>query len=165
MRWLSRWGERAKAVDEGDLAPGEGISLNEHEAINLGRVRDLEALLRGIEDAMPQDAVLYVEGTSIASEVKDFLSANATSPTAFVTRGTAWPRPKSFHIPVTPALVGRLREFAECHAAPEMCDHLVVYRDGEVLLSAYDAGWETVWVRRDLPEDALFRLRSTLGVR
>jgi hypothetical protein len=162
---LSDWRARAKTSKEGDLAPGEGISLHQDNAINLGYVRDLHALLRGIEEAMPEDAVLYLEGTSIAREIEEFLRLNAVEPVAHVTSGTAWPKPRSFHLPTTRPVLGGLRERAAGHAAPELCDHLVVYRDDEVLLSAYDAGAETVWVRRDLPEESLARLRELLSAR
>jgi hypothetical protein len=159
---LSDWRAR-RASRKGDLAPGEGISLREEDAINLGHVGDLYALLRALEEAMPEDAVLYVEGTSTASEIEEFLRANAIEPVTQVTRGTVWPRPRSFHIPTRRPLLRSLRELADRHAEPEICAHLVVYRDDQVLLSAYDAGSETVWVRRDLPEETINRLRGVLG--
>lgn len=162
MGRLSDWRAR-RASRKGDLAPGEGISLREEDAINLGYVGDLYALLRGIEGAMPDDAVLYVEGTAIAPEIEEVLRAHAVEPVAHVTRGTIWPGPRSFHVPTTAVLLRRLCELADRHAAHEICDHLVVYRDGQVLLSAYDAGAETVWVRRDLPEKDLARLRELLS--
>jgi hypothetical protein len=161
---LSDWRAR-RASRKGDLAPGEGISLREEDAVNLGYVDDLHALLRALEEAMPDDAVLYVEGTSIVSAIEELLQVHAIEPVAHVTRGTIWPRPRRFHVPTNRVLLGRLRELADRHAAPEVCDHLVVYRGDEVLLSAYDAGTETVWVRRDFPEEALARLRTLLSAR
>jgi hypothetical protein len=160
LGWLSEWRARARQR-RADLAPGEGISLHVEEAINLGRAGDLDALLHAIE-ALPDDAVLYVEGTSIAPDIEEFLRAHAIQSTTIITRGTAWPRSTTLHVRLDPGLVARLRELAERHAGPEICDHLVVYRDDDVLLSAYDAGSETVWVRRDLPAEVVARLRDRL---
>ena len=46
------------------------------------------------------------------------------------------------------------------HAAPEICSHLVVYRDEEVLLTAYGAGYGSVYVSKRLSQGQLEQLRT-----
>jgi hypothetical protein len=43
------------------------------DAIELGYATDLYALLRAIDEVLPADATLYLEGTSFAPSVADFL--------------------------------------------------------------------------------------------
>ena len=68
-----------------------------------------------------------------------------------------------FHLPLSGTNLGDLRELAERHAEPEVCDHLVVYREGEVLLWAHDAGSGDVMVSRKLPDEAVSGLEDSLG--
>lgn len=155
---------RVRPGSEGGEPEAEGIGLDEADAVNVGHVGDLCALLRAIDEAMPPGSILYVEGTSVAPDVREFLAARQTDDRVEVSKGTAWPKPAKYHLPLVGDNLRRLRALAERHADPEICDHLVVYKSGRVLLTAYDAGADDVWLRRDLPEDTLRRFREVLGV-
>jgi hypothetical protein len=48
----------------------EELRLEAADLTEVGRVRDLYALLKAIDIAMPKEATLYVEGTSIGPEVR-----------------------------------------------------------------------------------------------
>ena len=135
------------------------LSLDEKDAVDIGYVGDLHRLLAAIEATMPEEAVLYVEGTSISDDIKAFLDANRANEAREVERGTAWPRPATYHLPATRKNLTELRELAEQHAGPEVCNHLVVYHDDRVLVAAYDAGEDNVYVHRDLRDEILTRLR------
>jgi hypothetical protein len=131
----------------------------EDDPMDIGRVH-LGPLLRAIDQAQLRNAVLYLEGTSITQVVADLLSQHAIEPASRIARGTVLPRPQTYHVPLSsPALV-HLRDMSETHAAPEICDHLVVYDAQRVLISAYDVG-EEVFVVRDLePEKLAHFLRA-----
>lgn len=92
----------------------------------------------------PEGGILYLEGTTIAPNVAEFLEQSQAEGAMPVAKGTPWPKPRMFHLPITDANIRRLTEMEREHAAPEICDHLVVYREGEVLLTAYDAGYGSV---------------------
>lgn len=149
---------------DGGQPEAEGIVLDEADAVNLGHVDDLYALLRAIDEAMPPDSILYVEGTSITPDVRQYLAARQADERVKVSKGTVWPKPVTYHLPLVGDNLSRLRALAERHAEPEICDHLVVYKNGRVLLTAYDAGADEVWLRRDLPADTLRRFREVLAV-
>jgi hypothetical protein len=140
----------------------EGLHFLDSESVTIGYVTDLYALLRALDETMPPDAILYVEGTSFAPEIKAFLSSRHAPPRK-IAPGTIYPRPKTFHLPLTGTNLADLRALAERHAEPEVADHLAVYRGDELLLSAYDAGDGEVQIARSLPAPTVERLRLALG--
>ena len=129
----------------------------------LGRVGDFYALLRAIDEAIPRDATLYLEGTSIASDVKAFLRSPPAPDPRTVEPGTLYPKPEAYHLPLADANLSELRAIAERFAEPDVADHLVVYRSQEVLLWAHDAGSGYVFVAASLPTASIESLQAILG--
>lgn len=137
--------------------------FGEGESVSIGYVSDPYELLRAIDETMPKDATLYVEGTSIVREIKDFLVSRQTESPREIESGTTWPKPKTFHLPLEGTNLAELRALADHQAGPEVCDTLVVYRDDEVLLWAHDAGYGYVDVAPSVPAETTERLRVALG--
>lgn len=135
----------------------------DENAFELGDVSDLYELLRAIDEVMPKHATLYVEGTSIAPEVARFLAARQSADPPEVERHTGWPKPQPFHLPLAGRNLAELRAIADRYAEPEICDHLVVYCGGTVLLYAHDAGDGYVLLSRELPPETHAQLRETLA--
>ena len=73
------------------------------------------------------------------------------------------PDPVRHHLPLISSNVADLRSIADGHAAPEVADHLVVYRAGEVLLWTHDAGSGDVLLSRTLPAAVVQSFRAALG--
>ena len=139
------------------------LSLHAENTFSLGFVDDLYGLLRAINESFPEDATLYIEGTSLAPDLQAFLETHETGArTAFV-RETISPLSRQYHLPLSGSNLVELRAIAERHAEPEICDHLAVYRNGEILLTAPDAGDGEVFVVRSLPESVVLRLKESLG--
>ena len=143
-----------------DEAP---LILREADALKIGYVTDLYKLLRAIDEAMPKDAVLYLEATDIAPDVASFLESHPAQARREIRANTLWPKPRVFHLPLTGDNLAEFRDLAEKHAEPEVADHLVVYRGEAVLLWAHDAGDGYVDVARDLTEPIVEALRNALG--
>jgi hypothetical protein len=144
--------------------PGtEPLRFPRDGALELGRVSGLHELLAAISAALPRDAVLYLEGTSFAPEVAQFLEAREPDETPKVERGTIWPRPRGFHLPLSGGGLEQLRVLAPRHAGPEVAHHLVVYRGGDVLLWAHDAGGGDVLLSRSLPAETVAAFVEALG--
>jgi len=138
------------------------LRLEPGDLTDLGPVRDLYGLLKAIDLAMPKEATLYVEGTSIAPEVRDYLGRRQGPAPRRVEPGTLWPKPQVFHLPLEGRKLEELRDLAERHAEPEICDHLVVYLDDRVLLWAHDAGSGHVELARSLPVQLANGFREAL---
>jgi len=132
------------------------------QAINLGDQRSLDALLGAIQETFSPEAILYVEGTT-APDVEALLESSKIRPDVEIARGTVWPKSRAFHIPVTEENLVALLELARGHVAPEMCEHLVVYRDGQFLLWAHDAYGGYVHVSPSLHPEVIGRLRGVVA--
>ena len=145
------------------MKDGVPLILDENDAVTVGYVKDFYRLLRAIDEAMPKDAVLYVEGTSIAPDVASFLESRPAPNPRRISANTLWPKPKVFHLPLTGDNLAEFRKLADKHAEPEVADHLVVYRGEAVYLWAHDAGYGYVDVARYLSESILESLRNALG--
>src|SRR3954447_22032065 len=141
----------------------EPLRLNEAETVGVGYVSDFYALLRAVDEAMPKDSTLCFEGTSVAPDVVAFLERRQAPIRSAIAPNTLWPKPQFFHLSLAGTDLSQLRELAEDHAEPEIADHLVVYREGRVLLWAHDAGFGYVEVSDSLPEETIERFREALG--
>ena len=139
----------------------EPLRLSEAESVVVGRVSDFYALLRAVDETMPKDSVLCLEGTSI--DVVAFLEQRPSPAPARIDPNTLWPKPKFFHISLAGTNLTDLRALADHHAEPEIANHLVVYRAGRVLLWAHDAGSGYVALATSLGEQTIERFREALG--
>ena len=140
----------------------EPLSLPDEAALDLGLALDFHILLRAIDEAMPTDSILYLEGAATAPAVAEFLRAHAASDPREVranVRGTI----VAYHLPLENGNLGRLRILADTFASPEVATHLAVYRGDEVLLWAHDAGDGSVLLARSLPDETLERFQAALG--
>lgn len=140
-----------------------GITLPAGPCWQISPPRDLDSFLRALADAVPPDSVLYLECSSLATEIRLYLESRKIQPTTTVAVGTLWPRPHRFHIPVTRENIEGLAQLAERHAEPEVADHLHVYRNNQVLLQWYDAPSEPLYVSTDISEDKLKAFCTRLG--
>lgn len=126
--------------------------MTDQEHVCLGERVRLDAVLSAVS-LLPRPVTLFVEGTSIAEEVQSLLARHEIAAGRSDLSGTVWPRSKQFHVSVTDSLMDELQRLAETHAEPEVLDHLVDTYDasGHVQLAAYDAGFDPIWIARNLP--------------
>jgi hypothetical protein len=135
------------------------LELRDSDAIDLGTATDFHTLLRAIDEALPHDATLLLEGGSIAAPVAAFLQAHAApEPRAVASFGT--PRTPAFHLPLDD--LRALRTIAENHLRFEVATHLAVYGDA-ILLWAPRAGDGVVSLSLTLPDETIEAFRSALG--
>jgi hypothetical protein len=141
---------------------GKPLDLRGRDAVDLGSATDFHILLRAIDETMPDDATLYLEGAATAPVIARFLCAHqAAEPgelAADPAGGTV-----AHHLPLADENLARLRLLAEDCVASEVALHVVVYRGEEVLLWARDAGCGSLLLARSLPEDTMERVRLALG--
>jgi hypothetical protein len=158
MSWLST------LLGYGPKSERTGISLDRKAAYWVIKgFRDFPAFLKSLGNLFPSGAVLYVEGTSIARDVQDFLRSKCPEKTTKVGMGTIWPRPQTFHMALTPENVSGLAKLAQQHALPEVCDHLHVYKENQVLLEAHDIADQCVSLSGNFSADRMKQLCAELG--
>jgi hypothetical protein len=112
---------------------------------------------------LPPSSYLVFEGTSIAPEVRRLLESAAIPEKRHITRGTIWPRPTTFHVAASPALLSALVELSARHAEPELCDHFHAYDDSEQMLQWYDAFTVPFFVAFSVEESALRAFCEVVG--
>ena len=130
----------------------------------VGAVGTLASLLAGIDQALPRPAVMFIEGTSIASEPRVFLDRRSIEPEPDDLWGTVWPRSEGFDVPLTDENLRDLAELASRHPEHEICDHITVYRGDRVILVAHDVGSE-VLLDRELPDTVIELFQQVAGAR
>ena len=116
--------------------------------------------------AFPAATTLFVEGTSIAPEVRKFFESAAEAGAYLPARNTIWPRPKQFRIRADDLTLAQLSQLAAKHAEPELADHLFVYSSDEPLLEwpdAFDPG-SPMLISRDADEQGIRRFARELGL-
>jgi hypothetical protein len=142
----------------------EGIQLQgPFWEVDGGRV-DYAEFFRQLPSLVSDKAVLFLEGGSHSPELTRFLREHAVLAVAKVARGTVWPRASVFHVPTEPSLLHELGDLAENCAGPEICDHLHVYKDGQVLLEWHDAFSVPFFVSKRIPEDRMRQFCRKLDV-
>ncbi|MBI5383306.1 MAG: hypothetical protein HZA90_01320 [Verrucomicrobia bacterium] len=113
---------------------------------------------------LPSDSILYVEGTTIVSEVASFYSAHHARNAVAVVRDTIAPVPDIYHFSFSSDVSTRLGRFAESRPVAEMFDHIKAYRGETLLFTFHDAfdGW--LRIAEHIPEDTVARFGQLLGV-
>ena len=102
-------------------------------------IRRATEFFSALPEILPLPVQFCLEGTTIRPDVQALLTPNAVLPTLEIPRGTIWPKPSVFHVLATKELIRGLATLAERRAAPEICDHFHVYKDGRGLMQWYDA--------------------------
>ena len=123
----------------------------------------LDWLLAGIAEAFDDDTTVYIEGDP-PTAVRELLAENSIEDEYQIKRQTTWPRRSSFRVPASASLINRVRQLASPYDDTEICDHIVVYFQGEPLLAAFDIGADAhIWFANSLPTDVVTRLIENIG--
>jgi hypothetical protein len=120
------------------------------DMLDLGMALDFHILLRAIDQAMPADATLSLEGDASAPAIEAFLLAHQAPD-------------RIHHLPLADGNLAQLRLLAEDCVSFEVASHLAVYRGDELLVWAHDAGSGSLLVAGTLPPETVERLRAALG--
>lgn len=153
------------------------LDFVEDPAWEVGPLKDLTVFFSNLEIILPEDAVLFLEGTSMAQVVKEFLASRAlpepedlelgeghlgdrpakerTFKVPFGGELRIFPRGSRFHIAALPDNHQRLAELSGRHPQPEMFDSLVAYRAEKALLHWYDPPTDPFNVSTEIDEARL----------
>ena len=115
-------------------------------------------------EALPEATTLYVEGGSIAPDVKDCYWTHREAGAYLPQVQTVFPRSEKFRCRFSANLADALAALGEKHAEPELLDHLAVYRDSEELVVWHDAFANVLLVSRTVPESIASSFAADLGL-
>ena len=153
---FSAWLQRRLGLD--------GIHIDRGSAWEVGSPGDSALFFRSLPTLFSAQAVLYLEGQP-TEDVRSFLGQRPAQAVANVARGTIWPRPRVFHIPLTIDNMTGLAALAEQHSELEIADHVHVYEGERVLLEWHDALLDDPFlVSKSVPVERLEGFCKLLGV-
>jgi len=112
---------------------------------------------------LPDRAILYFEGCSIAPEVTSLYERYRAANPAKVMRDTFVPVPATYHVIYSPSFIASLAGLLTTHALPEFIDHFKAYRDESLLFSFHDAFAGELLVSEDIPEKTVAEFCRRLG--
>jgi hypothetical protein len=113
------------------------------EPINTSTVWEFEKgfdptdFFQALELLVKDNATIYLE-CSNGHDVLKNLTEYEIDPKYDIYPGTTWPRSNKLHLPLNEEVIKKLTEISKTHATPEYADHLVIYKDDEVIIEAYD---------------------------
>jgi hypothetical protein len=165
------------------------IDFVEGPSWEVGPLKDFAVFFSNLDIILPQDAVLFLEGTSMAQDVKEFLASCAlpepenpelgegclgdrlpkerTFKVPFGGVLRIFPRGSRFHIAASTDNLERLAELSGRHAEPEIFDSLLAYRAEKALLHWYDPPSDPFTISNEIDEATLksFCEKAHIGYR
>jgi hypothetical protein len=140
-----------------------GLHLADPDPWCVSPTKDVERFVRALTALMPAGSVAYFEDTA-EPHVRRYLEGIAVPSQVRLAIGTIWPRPDSYHVPLTAETMEALAAFLDQNPAGFFCAHCHVYRDGVVLLEWHDAFIDDpMYISRTLSADAVARFAHALG--
>jgi hypothetical protein len=111
---------------------------------------------------MPASSVVYFEDTG-EKHVTSVLQRLSVSPAVRVARGTFFPRPDYYHVPLTTKHIEEIAIYLDNHPSGYFCTHCCVYCDRRILLAWYDAFLDDpMYVSRTIDESKVSRFASVI---
>jgi len=112
----------------------------------------------------PEATTFYVEGTSVAPEVRECYTT-FSQPDSYLARSeTSWPESKKFRCTFSPELFAALAALSKRYALPELLDHFAIYRDRSSLLDWPDAFSNEIFCASSVPETQVSSLAEEFGL-
>ena len=90
--------------------------------------KDYPRFLQLLPALVPVGSTLYLEGTNMAQDVKTYLRAHPAQPDMAIPRGTIWPKPQCFHMPITTENISERERSSR--------EILILNKDGPALFAA-----------------------------
>ena len=126
-------------------------------------IRDPERFFALVPSLFPEAMHLFVEGSSIAPDVRACYARFEEPGPYLPGRQTFWPSSKLYRLKATPELFQSLSTLASRHAYAEILHHLGLYRDTQPLLQWHDAFANAILLDGELREETVAELAGAFG--
>lgn len=137
--------------------------MSEYWEIDEGKL-DSCRFFSALAKYFPDATTLYAEGSSIAEDVKACYRAHAEAGEYLAPAQTLFNRRGRFKCRFSPGLADALSSLAERHAAPELLDHLSLFKGAMELLSWHDAFNNVLLVSKSVPANVVAAFATELGL-
>ena len=143
---------------------GNGIALDTKFRWVVEGIKQPEPFFASLPSLLPVDAILYFEGSSIASDIARFYEGHRASNAVAVVRDTIFPVPDIYHVTFSSEVTTRLRELLASRPSQELFDHIKAYRGGSLLFTFHDAFQGHLLIAEHIGEPAVADFCNSLGV-
>ncbi len=127
--------------------------------------QDMKAFLVELEYLIPEGSVLYLEGSSVLPKnLKTFLEENTLRDKPKIPKGTLWPKPIYFHIPIANTKIKELANLTKNLPTFQVAVHIHIYKNDKLLIQWYDAFSDPIFISLDLPEDKIKTFCNKLNI-
>jgi len=127
--------------------------------------QDLRTFLIELENIVPKESVLYLEGGSaLPKDLETFLEKNTIRDKPKIPMGTLWPKPIYFHIQINHNNIKELVKLTENLPTFQVAVHIHVYKDDRLLIQWYDAFSDPIFVSLDFPENKIKKFCNQLNI-
>ena len=144
-----------------------GISFNEESywRVDMAEAECFMYFVAGLRQLFGDGHILYVEGTEMDPELEAFYREHAAPQPSAVQRLLRHPKAKAFHMLLDSQSHKGLARFATCKTFAQICDAMLVYKDGKVLMDGSRIGERVALFSGELPESKLkkFTAARALG--
>jgi hypothetical protein len=138
------------------------IRFEEPHPWRLTPTSDVTQFLRALRSLAPVSSVVYFEDTG-EKHVTKLLQRLSVSATVRVARGTIFPKPDYYHVPLTTNNMEEIATYLDDHPTGHFCTHCCVYCDRTILLAWYDAFLDDpMYVSRTIDEGKVSRFASAI---
>jgi hypothetical protein len=129
-----------------------GISFQEasYWKVDMAQAECFMFFIAGLRQVFGDGNILYIEGTELDMELEAFYKANAAPEPAHVQRLLR--RSTAFHVLLNKESHKKLANFATCKTYPEICDALLVYHAGKILMDGSRIGDRVALFSGEIPE-------------
>ncbi len=118
---------------------GDGIDLDSVDRWVIEELTDAIGFFQHLELLIPNDSILYFEGSVILPEAAELYERNRAKNAICVIRDTIFPIPGMFHVSMTEEFVKRLMELLKTNSVEACFHHVKAYREEKLLFTFHDA--------------------------
>jgi len=103
-------------------------------------------------ETFPEATTVYIEGTSIESDVKTVFEEFTQNGPYLPKNQTLWPKSECYRCVFSKEFLKKLSYLAQNHADPELLDHLFIYHNETPLMEWPDAFFSYIWLSTEITE-------------
>jgi len=141
-----------------------GVRLEDRNAWEVPAPRQASALFRALPILLPSGGFVYFEDTTEAI-FASWARAHAVPGPLKITRGTIWPKPDYFHVPIEPAILEQAATLIDEHGIALPSIHVHAHDGTGVVLEWYDAFMnDPMRVASDVPRERVEAFANCMQV-
>jgi hypothetical protein len=140
-----------------------GLSFNESSywKVSMAEAECFMYFVAALRQVFSDSDVLYLEGTELDPEMESFYLAHEALSQSPVQRLLRHPKAKLFHVSLAKEAHKALSQFATCKTFAQICDAMMVYGGGKILMDGSRIGERIALFSGEIPEPKIKKFCAT----